>query len=380
MAVRQLNPSGRSSHRNRMSPRPWCTRRGSLRALTPALAVALAVLMVGCADSGRADSGANSWSDGPGSDSGTRGGHTPKTSERFSAGPSAVPERHLGPQGSFGQFVTDCALSHSSTADPIVRPAAMSGAEHADHGSASSVPSGASGTEPQTHASGAHLHNFFGNTSTDSASTLKYLLEAGTTCQKKLDRAAYWSPALYDHGEIVKPTKSTAYYRVAPRVDPKSVQAFPPGLKIIAGDASATSAQSSDLVGWGCGVSTMQSATPPECPVSAPLRSVITFPDCWDGLNIDSPDHRSHMTNSVKGLCPASHPVHVPQLTFAIVYPIHGPGHALSLASGPVETLHSDLINSWRQDSLEREVNQCLRRNVTCSVSSNRGEEYLFEG
>ena len=288
----------------------------------------------------------------------------------FSAGVSAVPVRHTGPQGSFGQFVTDCALSHSAPDDPIVYPSS-SGSQHSGHTDQAMT----------GHGDGvSHLHNFFGNTSTDSASTLESLLGAGTTCHKKLDKAAYWTPAMYDHGTLVQPTKSTAYYRVAPDVDPNKVEAFPPGLKIVAGDSTATEAQSPDLAGWGCGTSTLQYSTPPECPVSAPLRSVITFPDCWDGINTDSADHKSHMTNSIKGLCPQSHPVHVPQLTFAIVYPIFGTGHDLTLASGSVETLHSDFINSWHQDSLEKEINQCLRRSVTCSLSSNRGEEFLFEG
>lgn len=26
------------------------------------------------------------------------------------------------------------------------------------------------------------------------------------------------------------------------------------------------------------------------------IRSVITFPTCWDGKNLDSPDHESHVT------------------------------------------------------------------------------------
>lgn len=292
---------------------------------------------------------------------------------------SAVPVRHTGPQGAYGQFVTDCALSHSGPDDPIVYPTSVTdGPGHAAHADDANPAKdvgnghGASGV--------SHLHQFFGNTSTDSASTLDSLLGADTTCQKKLDKAAYWAPALYDHGEVVRPTKSTAYYRVAPGVDATRIEAFPPGLKIIAGDADTTGPQSSDLAGWGCGTSTIQSATPPTCPVSAPLRAVITFPDCWDGVNTDSEDHRSHMTNSTGGLCPQTHPVHVPQLTFAITYPIFGEGHELSLASGSTETLHSDFINSWHQDSLEEEVGNCLRRNITCSLSSNRGEEFLFEG
>lgn len=296
----------------------------------------------------------------------------------FSAGPSAVPVRRTGPQGAYGQFVTDCALSHTAPDDPIVYPTSVA-TDPTHSGHVAGDGDGAVGTDDGS-TGHSHLHQFFGNTSTDSASTMDSLLGADTTCQKKLDKAAYWAPALFDHDEVVRPTKSTAYYRVAPGVEPTAIEAFPPGLKMIAGDADAQEPQSADLAGWSCGTSSIQTTEPSMCPSSAPLRAVITFPDCWNGVDIDSGDHRSHMTNSTDGRCPESHPVHVPQLTFAITYPIFGEGHDLRLASGSTGTLHSDFINSWHQDSLEEEVGNCLRRNITCSLASNRGEEFLFEG
>lgn len=48
---------------------------------------------------------------------------------------------------------------------------------------------------------------------------------------------------------------------------------------------------------------------------------------CWDGKNLDSPDHQSHMYNTITmdGFtnappCPASHPVRVPQVTYETVW------------------------------------------------------------
>lgn len=48
---------------------------------------------------------------------------------------------------------------------------------------------------------------------------------------------------------------------------------------------------------------------------------------CWDGKNLDSPDHQSHMYNTIRSdgftnapACPASHPVRVPQVTFETVW------------------------------------------------------------
>lgn len=273
------------------------------------------------------------------------------------AGPPAAgplsPARHVGPQGRVGQIVTECGYSHTAPDDPIVFFA-----------------------EPGL----SHQHDFFGNVSTDAYSTTESLLGEPTTCQKQRDTAAYWSPQLLDHGVAVTPTRSIAYYRAAPGVDPTVLEMYPEGLKIIAGDMTATEPLSADLAGWTCGVSSAHSAAPPVCPDQAPLRAVITFPDCWDGENVDSEDHRSHMANSTGGECPESHPVHVAQLTFSIAYPIAGEGHDLTLASGSTFGIHADFVNSWDQVALEREIELCLHRDVVCGLSSNRDEEPLFSG
>ncbi len=261
------------------------------------------------------------------------------------------PARHIGPQGQVGQVVTDCGYSHSAADDPIVFPG-----------------------QPGM----SHEHDFFGNTSTNADSTTAALLKGATTCQKQLDTAAYWAPQLRDHGQAVVPVKSVAYYRAAPGVDPKNVVPYPEGLHIIAGDMTATEPLSPDLAGWACGVSSAHDAAPPQCPNSAPLRAVMTFPDCWDGVNTDSKNHKSHMVNSFEGLCPKSHPVHVPQLTFAVAYPISGTGHDLTLASGSTYGIHADFINSWDQEGLANEIRLCLNRDVVCGLSSNRDEDPLF--
>lgn len=267
----------------------------------------------------------------------------------------AAPARHLGPQGAVGQFVVECTYSHSAPDDPIVHPG-----------------------QPGM----SHQHDFFGNVTTDADSTLDSLLGGATTCQNQLDTASYWAPTLLDHGRTVTPRLGTAYYRAAPGVDPTSVVAFPPGFKIIAGDLTATEDDQRplDIAGWSCGVSTRLSGAPPTCPNSAPLRAVITFPDCWDGSNLDSSDHRSHMANSVDGRCPTTHPVSLPQLTFAITYPVSGPGHDLTLASGSPYGIHSDFVNAWNQDELESKVALCIHRDAVCGLSSNRSEDPLFSG
>jgi len=56
------------------------------------------------------------------------------------------------------------------------------------------------------------------------------------------------------------------------------------------------------------------------------IRATITFPTCWDGVNLDSADHKSHVsypssgTYESSGPCPASHPVHLPQVMYEVIW------------------------------------------------------------
>ncbi len=265
---------------------------------------------------------------------------------------AAVPARHTGPQGRTAQFIAECTYSHSAPNDPIVHPG---------------------------HAGRSHQHDFFGNTTTNADSTAASLQSGDTSCAKKSDRASYWAPALIDNGTAVEPVGLVAYYRPAPGMKPESLRPYPAGLKVVAGNPTATNPQPVEISGWACGSSSKLATEPPEnCPAGAPLHAVVTFPDCWNGTATDSVDHARHMAASTNGRCPKSHPVPVPQLTLSIAYPITGPGHKFTLASGSIHSGHADFYNGWRPADLQREISTCLHRNQVCGVSSNRAEEAPF--
>jgi hypothetical protein len=260
---------------------------------------------------------------------------------------AVVPEVHRGPQGDSGQFVVKCGFSHAATDDPIVHPG---------------------------HAGASHRHDFFGNVATTSTSTAGSLLGGDTTCNHRLDAAAYWAPSLIDHGEPVTPLGSVIYYRPAPGVDPTTLVPYPTGLMMLSGDSTSTTPQPVEIAGWACGVSSDLRSQPQECAPTSPLQVRITFPDCWDGTRLDSPDHRAHVTYSQGGRCPEAHPVVMPQLTVTVRYPIAGPGHELTLASGSTFGAHADFLNAWDEHELTKQVDLCLHRDVVCNVASNRGQ------
>lgn len=250
-----------------------------------------------------------------------------------------------GPQGTQAQFVVECGLSHMATDDPIVFP-----------------------DQPGM----SHLHAFFGSTAVDASSTPADLLGTDTTCDQPLDTASYWAPVLLRDGEPLAPVKSTAYYRPGLGVDPTSVQAYPAGMVMLAGNPGATEEQPLSIVAWTCGAGIERAALPPECAEGSNLRLIVTFPDCWDGARLDSPDHYAHVAYSSGGHCPEGYPVPVPQLQFTVEYPAHGPTTGLALASGGLLTGHADFMNAWDQAKLEREVALCLHRELVCGVASGR--------
>jgi hypothetical protein len=308
---------------------------GGLVALVALLALVL--MAAACASAGDRGAGATS---GDGEQSAGDG--------RAASAAGPVPRMHLGPQGDVPQFVVKCGFSHADTDDPIVHPG---------------------------HHGASHRHDFFGNRGTDANSTAASLLGGDTSCNIKLDAAAYWAPSLLDRGEPVTPLGSIAYYRPAPGMDATTLEPYPAGLMMVAGDGDATGPQPAEVAAWSCGTSSAVQPTPPTCPAAAPLRVRITFPDCWDGEHVDSPDHRAHVARSSSGRCPASHPVPMPQLTFHIRYPISGGDHELSLATGPLYTAHADFLNAWDQPALTNEVERCLHIGVVCNVASNRAED-----
>lgn len=235
----------------------------------------------------------------------------------------STPDAANRPEVGRGQAASDVA-----TDDPIVRPG---------------------------EAGASHQHEFFGNRTTDADSTYASLRAGGTTCRILADTAAYWVPSLYADGRRVAPLKVNAYYLRGR--GPGRIVAFPPGLKVIAGDSGATTAQSGATTGWKCsGIQpSARSAEPTTCPSGSHNVLVIRFPDCWNGRDLDSADHWSHMAYRVAGSCPAGYPVRVPRLSLNVHYELASVT-GLTLASGSIHSAHADFFNAWNQTTLARLV------------------------
>jgi Domain of unknown function (DUF1996) len=117
----------------------------------------------------------------------------------------------------------------------------------------------------------------------------------------------------------------------------------------------------------------------PICSPKAELELAVRFPECWDGRNLDSPDHASHMAYAGSErpggakVCPSSHPVPVPKLGLQIRYPIVG-GPEVQLSPGDPDGAHADFMNGWDADAQARLVRDCLNADVYCA-EGDRGPE-----
>jgi hypothetical protein len=251
-----------------------------------------------------------------------------------------------------GEFAARCAVSHRGTVDPIVAPG---------------------------NVSFWHQHDFFGATATDESSTRDELLAGGSSCDPTVDRSAYWVPTLLRDGAPVDPVRITVYYQVKRPQDPAKVQPMPAGLRMIAGSARATTPQPDHVAQWHCMGVSSSAPVIPDCG-GGNVELILQFPDCWDGVRLDSADHQSHMTYSRGRSCPPSHPVLVPELSFRIEYPASGPGVVLSSDvaghaghGGPAVqgglTAHGDVIEAWAPGEQERRVTTCLRAARKCTTA-----------
>lgn len=324
--------------------------------------------------------------------------------DSFDIAPWLVPGETEGPSpDAVGAFRFTCLAGQVRADDPIVYPG-----------------------QPGK----SHLHQFFGNTGTDAYSTYASLrTTGGSTCTRSEgdspQRSAYWMPAMLDGaGNVVKPDWINTYYKQLPASDPDCAKlqdpvtqaviatggkciGAPNGIRFLVGynmttgqnDFTDPSKREYDAMSYSCINSTTLDEISTKkhsfaeiiaagCPNGNWLKASAAFPQCWDGKNLDSPDHRAHIAFPVQSYCPPTHPYRFPEIAVSVHFRVDANFQAGSWrlsadAMYPTRpagsTLHFDYWEAWSPAFKALWQTNCIDGHLSCS-SGNVGDGRRIKG
>lgn len=117
-----------------------------------------------------------------------------------------------------------------------------------------------------------------------------------------------------------------------PGANNDTLKAFPEGFRMLAGNPfkrNYTDDFASQAISYACldynGPAKAETNGFPDYNCPDGLRAQVFFPSCWDGKNLDSEDHKSHVAYPESGayndgVCPDSHPVHLVSIFYEIIF------------------------------------------------------------
>lgn len=276
-------------------------------------------------------------------------------------GPVATAQATTPPPPPTRSFIISCPFVKFLQADPIMQP----------------------GVSPS-----AHMHEFFGNVTTNAYSTYASQLAGKTSCSDPKDTAGYWSPPLEVNGQTI-PGQAPGFTPFVVYYTGTAADHVPPAdLRLMVGNPMATKGP----IGWnmyfGCGNGFPGGGSRhgiPDCrPYNRALELHLVFPNCL-AVNAQGQPYTgapgqpySPATVGVyaqKGLCPASHPYQILTITERLRWIDPSTGVApnpaqVSFSSGPWFTVHGDYWQTWNQTELNARFQACMVNDTHCGDQS----------
>ncbi|KAI9844685.1 MAG: hypothetical protein M1837_005427 [Sclerophora amabilis] len=227
-----------------------------------------------------------------------------------------------------------------------------------------------------------HLHTIMGGNgfgfTMDYAQTQQ---STCSTCKVNGDFSNYWVPTVYfkaENGSFISVEQNGGaliYYQDRKDDPDQKLLAFPEGFRMLAGDPSARSFDGStaaEAVSYAClGTSTKETNGLPDINCPNGLRAQIYFPSCWNGKDLDSDDHKSHIVYPSKyngGDCPEGFKDRTVSIFYEVLWHTerfadqwHGDGQPFVLSNGDPTGFgyHGDFVNGWDVELLQEAVDTC---------------------
>ena len=257
-------------------------------------------------------------------------------------------------------WTVNCAPLTQQRSDPIVDPGTLS----------------------------AHVHSVVGSTafSNNMPGRLASANGLATTCDKFTDHSTYWAPSLYRREgrgfQLLPFTGMVAYYEnYTCSYNPKSpgicptvsdAIAFPSGLRMVAGNTTRRTLDESDP--WQAAILLENGNSGevygiPKMLDGGRLSGHARFPSCWDGKNLDSADHQSHVAyptgGTQGGMCPKSHPVAMINIGPEFGWDLQGITDASQIVFANGDTtgygFHADFLMGWKnRHALQNSFSNCF--------------------